>query len=41
LAAELGEFSWQRMIEAVQAVRDRPLRATVMDLVCFIDDPDG
>ena len=28
MAAELREFSWQRMIEAVQAVRDRALRAT-------------
>ena len=49
MAVELGEFSWDRMIEAVQAVRDRALRATaalegagftratVMDVVCFID----
>jgi hypothetical protein len=28
VAVELREFSWQRMIEAVQAVRDRALRAT-------------
>lgn len=28
MAVELREFSWQRMIEAVQAVRDRALRAT-------------
>lgn len=28
MAVELGEFSWQRMIEAVQAVRERALRAT-------------
>jgi hypothetical protein len=28
VAAALREFSWQRMIEAVQAVRDRALRAT-------------
>ncbi len=28
MAVELREFSWQRMIEAVQAVRERALRAT-------------
>jgi hypothetical protein len=28
MAVELREFSWDRMIEAVQAVRDRALRAT-------------
>ena len=28
MAIELHDFSWQRMIEAVQAVRDRALRAT-------------
>ena len=28
MAIELKPFSWQRMIEAVQAVRDRALRAT-------------
>jgi len=28
VGVELREFSWQRMIEAVQAVRDRALRAT-------------
>ena len=28
MAVELHPFSWQRMIEAVQAVRDRALRAT-------------
>ncbi len=28
MAVELREFSWQSMIEAVQAVRDRALRAT-------------
>jgi len=28
VAVELQPFSWQRMIEAVQAVRDRALRAT-------------
>jgi len=28
VAVELREFSWQRMIEAVQAVRERALRAT-------------
>ena len=28
VAIELHDFSWQRMIEAVQAVRDRALRAT-------------
>ena len=28
MAVELRGFSWQRMIEAVQAVRDRALRAT-------------
>ena len=28
VAVELREFSWQSMIEAVQAVRDRALRAT-------------
>jgi len=41
VAVELGQFSWQRMIEAVQAVHDRALRGTVMDVVFFIDDPDG
>ncbi len=28
MAVELREFSWERMIEAVQAVRERALRAT-------------
>jgi hypothetical protein len=28
MAVELRDFSWQRMIEAVQAVRERALRAT-------------
>ena len=28
MAVELREFSWDRMIEAVQAARDRALRAT-------------
>ena len=28
MAVELRVFSWDRMIEAVQAVRDRALRAT-------------
>lgn len=28
MSIELREFSWERMIEAVQAVRDRALRAT-------------
>ena len=28
MAIELHDFSWQRLIEAVQAVRDRALRAT-------------
>jgi len=28
MAIELRDFSWERMIEAVQAVRDRALRAT-------------
>jgi len=28
MAVELQDFSWQRMIEAVQAVRERALRAT-------------
>ena len=28
MAVELRAFSWDRMIEAVQAVRDRALRAT-------------
>ena len=28
MAIELHDFSWQRMIEAVQAVRERALRAT-------------
>lgn len=28
MSVELGNFSWQRMIEAVQAVRERALRAT-------------
>ncbi len=28
MSVELGDFSWQRMIEAVQAVRERALRAT-------------
>ena len=28
MAVELRDFSWQRMVEAVQAVRERSLRAT-------------
>ena len=28
MAVELREFSWDRMVEAVQAVRERALRAT-------------
>jgi hypothetical protein len=28
MAVELRDFSWERMIEAVQAVRERALRAT-------------
>lgn len=49
VGVELKGFSWQRMIEAVEAVRARALRATaaldsagfvpgeVMNAVCFLD----
>ena len=41
---ELKPFSWQRMIEAVEAVRERALRATaaLRDAeIPLIDDPNG